>query len=1223
MNSFDIIINKLEAFIKKYYTNELIKGIFLFVAFGLLCFLLITTVEYFFWLPSIARGILFWIFVAIETFLFIAFIGYPLFYLLKLKKGISHKDASLLIGKHFPDVDDKLINVIELSETTEKSELLVASIDQKSLDINPIPFNLAIDFKKSTAFAKYLIIPFFFILIFWLSGSLSSFISSYTRVSDYATFYEEPAPFSFVILNDSLSVLENRAFELKVNTIGDFVPEEVYIILNEEHYLLQKNNNNFTYSFPKALSASTFSLEANAVNSKEYVLDVIAVPSILDLKLHLNYPRYTGKKDEILNNTGSVTVPEGTSISWNLNVKNTNAIVFKTDTDSKSFSKITNTNFEFKKRLFNNINYQILTSNTQVHNFEKLEYTLTVVKDEYPKINAQFINDSINANIKFFVGEASDDYGIGNIELVYYPRKDENSKKTIIINKSSGSFNRFYYTYPEGLDLIEGEDYSLFFQVSDNDAVHKGKISKSQVFTFANFTKDELEEHRLDAQQNSINSLSKSVEEFKEQNEKLKEINANQRQQKELSFNDKNEVKDFLKRQKMQEKQMKKFTEQLKENLKSDEKEKDDAFKKLLQERLERQELEFKKNEELLKELDKIADKISKEDLKKKLEELGKKQVSNERNLEQILELTKRYYVIEKASKLQQELEKLAEKQEELSKDDSDKNNAKVQDSINKEFDKLTKEFDKLNKDNQKLKKPMDLNSSKRKEDRIKDDQKEALENLEKNNASDKDKNSGDNNSDDNEVGDKQKGENKKEAQKKQKSAAEKMKQMSDGMKKQMMSASGGETIEEDVEMLRKILDNLIVYSFEQEELMDDIKDIDASNYNFSSKLKAQHNLRELFTHVDDSLFALSLRRAELAEDINEEIADVYFNIDKALEVFADTRIYQGVSNQQFALTSSNKLASLLANIMGNMQMSMNPSQGSGEGKGFQLPDIIKSQEELNEKMKKQGEKKGDKKEGSAAGDKPGDKKGDKPGDKPGDGKEGKGKPGSKGKSGKKGEGDKPGEKGSGKSGQGKSGKQGKGGQQGKDGKQGKNGVKGKGSGQGNGGNSNSPNGEPGGEGEGQGKGKTDKMGNGFGETESESKELFEIYKQQQKLRNKLEDQLKDIQGAGAKSIAKNLIKQMESVEDQLLDNGIRPDVTKRMENLKHQLLKLQHATVEQGKDKKRNSKSNTKRFAPNSIQKNPFIEEYLEQLELLNRQVLPLQNNYKKKVNIYFKSGD
>ena len=52
-----------------------------------------------------------------------------------------------------------------------------------------------------------------------------------------------------------------------------------------------------------------------------------------------------------------------------------------------------------------------------------------------------------------------------------------------------------------------------------------------------------------------------------------------------------------------------------------------------------------------------LAEKISEEELQEKLEELGKKQQNNKKNLQQILELTKRYYVTKKAEKIQKAAE--------------------------------------------------------------------------------------------------------------------------------------------------------------------------------------------------------------------------------------------------------------------------------------------------------------------------------------------------------------------------------------------------------------------------------------------------------------------------------------------------------------------------------------------------------------------------------------
>ncbi len=63
-----------------------------------------------------ARTLLFWLFVIVELGLLIKFIVIPLAKLFKLQKGINYEDASKIIGRHFPEVNDKLLNVLQLHQ---------------------------------------------------------------------------------------------------------------------------------------------------------------------------------------------------------------------------------------------------------------------------------------------------------------------------------------------------------------------------------------------------------------------------------------------------------------------------------------------------------------------------------------------------------------------------------------------------------------------------------------------------------------------------------------------------------------------------------------------------------------------------------------------------------------------------------------------------------------------------------------------------------------------------------------------------------------------------------------------------------------------------------------------------------------------------------------------------------------------------------------------------
>ncbi len=1129
MSTFGIIQQKLEQFIKKYYTSELIKGIILFFSIGLLYFLITLLVEYFLWLDQTGRTILFWAFVVVEVGLFIRFIAFPLARLFNLQKGIGHEEASKIIGDHFPEVSDKLLNVIQLNQNQRESELLAASIDQKAGEIQPVPFKRAINLKRNVKYLKYAAIPVLVFTLVSLLGEEDTFSSSYERVVNYDTAYEAPAPFRFIVLNEGLTAIENRSHTLKIRTEGDVIPENASISYGDESYYLQQTAPGlFEHTFLQPTESIDFRLTANAVTSREYSLNVLKIPSLLSFEMILDYPKYTGKKDETVRSTGNATIPEGTKVKWNLSAQNTSEVSLKTRDTSYLFTE-KGANFSYQKGIYRRLDYAITTSNENLRDYENLSFTLGVIKDEYPEMELQFKQDSLDGQQMYFLGRVSDDYGLTKLQLVYYPDGDEGKKeiKTLPLNKTN--FDQFIYAFPADLPLQEGTSYDYYFEIFDNDVIHSYKSSKSVIYSFRKLTKDELEKEQLKNQDESIKGLDKSLENLKDQEKRLEDIAKTQKEKNDLNWNDKKKLENFIKRQKQQEEMMKNFSKELKENLENfqPENEEEDPFKEQLEKRLEENEERLKENEKLLDELEKLQEKIDKEELSEKLEKLAKQNKNQEKNLEQLLELTKRYYVTKKAEKLAEELYQLGEKQEKLAVEPDEDNTKEEQEKLNEEFEEYQKEKEELEKDNKELKDPMDIPDDENGEKEVEQDQQKATEELEN-----------------------------KEPQKakvSQKKAGKKMKEMGKKIAAKMQ-AGQMETIEEDVEMLRQILDNLVVFSFEQEDLMDEFKKTDYGNPVFGKKLTVQNDLKLNFQHIDDSLFTLSLRHPLIGGTINESITDVQYNMDKSLDRLAQNQLRQGISSQQYTITGANELAILLSDLLNNMQMQMDgkgsgksgkgkPSDGEGGGSGFQLPDIIKQQESISEKME-----------------------------------EGMNK-GKKGKEGKEGDGE------------GESGGQGDGDGSGEDGENGR---------------------------DSKGGDKKGEPGEGEGDNEEMNGELFEIYKQQQQLRQQLEDRLskEGLNGKGG-----DLLRQMEGIEQQLLDKGFNQRTLQQMLNLQYELLKLDKADFEQGQESKRESRANRRKYNNELRMSQDDIKKYFNTTEILNREALPLRPDYKQKVKTYFKN--
>ncbi|MNF37613.1 hypothetical protein D3C84_185380 [compost metagenome] len=1082
-----VIYQKLEAFIKKFYLNELIKGMIFFIGLGLLYFLVTLFIEYFLWLKPLGRTVLFWLFVIVELYLLLRFILFPIFKLFRLQKGMDYRQASTIIGNHFSEVNDKLTNFLQLSENVEQSELLIASIEQKAIALQRVPFGKVINFNRNQKYLPLAIIPILLFLFFYLSGNSTIISHSLNRVVHFNQQFLPPAPFQFIVINSNLQTEQNKDFVVRVKTEGKVVPENVMFFLNEESYFMESVGVGlFEFRITKAVENLRFHFEANDVSSPDYELQVVTVPSISNFEMLLNFPAYLNRKPELVRGSGNAIIPEGTRVTWKMSTIATQSIDWKEGINTVPFVKAENS-FVLSKNVIQNTEYQILTSNNQVKNHEKLNYQLSVIKDQYPSIDVKPAPDSLKVRSRYVIGQIADDYGLSKLQIVYYERGKPHNAKRGTIASSRNAFDQFVFAFPSNLPVVEGVSYDYYFEVFDNDALHHFKSARSSVFSDRVATVEEKEDQILQQQNDNINSLEKSL---KSQDRQLSEIDKLQKIGKEkdnFEFKDQQKVDEFVKRQKQQDQMMQEFAKKMKSDL--------DKFnsesKEELQKRLEKVDKDLEKNEKLLDELQKLNDKIDNEELLKKLDNFKQSSKNQTRTLEQLVELTKKFYVEQKAEQVADKLEKLSEKQSELSEKERE-NNLENQEEINKAFDKIQEELDELEKENKELKSPLDLPKEDLKEKSIDEDLKKAGEELQKSNRD--------------------------KARPKQKNASKKMMEISMKMK-ESMEASESEQMEEDVKMLRQILDNLLAFSLSQENVMGQFKSLKAGSPSFNKYIKQQQNLKQQFKHVDDSLFAISLRNPKIAESVTKEIGNIEYNIDKSLETLSDAQISKGLSHQQYTVSSANKLADLLSDTLSNMQMSMSGmgmgKPKPGQGQGMQLPDIIKKQQGLGEKMKD------------------GIKKGEKPGaDRPG--------------------------------------------QQEKEGK---------------------------GTGEG-------------GDSEGDAKAIMEIYKEQKQLREALEKELNK-QGLGGNG--QSTLEQMKQIEKQLLNKGFKNETLQKIIQVEQELLKLNTAIQEQGEENKRQSETNKKEFYNHSNALPPALLDYLNSIEILNRQSLPLRSNFNQKVQEYF----
>ena len=504
-DNYQLLLEKLDQFTRKYNANQMIRGTLYSIGLILALFLLVSLLEHQFFFGKGMRKFMFYSFMGSSILALGFWVFIPMFHYFRLGKLISHEQAASIIGDHFSDVKDKLLNVLQLkqqaNQNTEQAALILASINQKTEEIKPVPFKAAIDFNQNRRYLRYALPPLL-LLIVLLFAAPSLIKESTNRLINNNREFEKDAPFSFIIDQQDLSVVQFSDFVLKVQVEGNVLPNEVYIDIDNYQYRLTKNSNNeFTYQFSNVQKDTKFTLFSSGVTSKGYLLGVLKKPNILGFEVQLDYPGYTKRKDEKLQNIGDLVVPNGTKINWVFNAAHTKDILLKFtgESDPVNADRFDNELFSYKKQAFKDESYKLYVSNDFLPLADSVSYTLNVIPDLHPNIRVEQFIDSTESKLLYFVGDAADDYGLLSLSFNWRIKKANGTQGELnTVKMKKPDANQIQYDYAWDLrDIIlqPGDEVIYFFEVYDNDAVNGSKSSRTNPLLYKLPTIEEMEEH--------------------------------------------------------------------------------------------------------------------------------------------------------------------------------------------------------------------------------------------------------------------------------------------------------------------------------------------------------------------------------------------------------------------------------------------------------------------------------------------------------------------------------------------------------------------------------------------------------------------------------------------------------------------------------------------------------------------------------------------------------
>ena len=545
------IINILEKFAKKFYLNNLIKGLFWFILFSVSLLFVLSTIENLFWLNSTFRLILLILLIISLTTFFSYYIALPVLRYFGLLREKSYKDFALLLG-NYSNTDDKILSALELFELNElnKNELLLNELSRRSNELSKINIKNFLNIKEyyKWIIGNISILAIFFTLSFTFP---KQFINPLVRISNYNKIFPKDYGFRVNILNTNFYTESGKSFVLNFEITGDKIPKNIYILSNGNQFIPKKTlNNRYEYIFENITENTIFQIIAEDWSSDKYEIKVYNKPNIYRLVANIIYPNYTKINNEQFVNIFSYSVPRGTKIMFSFNMKDADSLIIVNGDILNKYS--VKNKLDYQIQILKNESIQIITKSIQSPLQDTTNIYITEIPDAYPQILVQVQKDTFSIMHYYVSGSISDDYGFTKLLAIYkLTRKDSTINGKIPINISNNDLiQNFNFDVDFSFLNLQPDDIIHFYlEIYDNDAMAGPKATKSREYEIKIPTKEEIQieqSKQLQAANSKFSNIQKELNDIKNE---LKHLENQWKLERKFNYEQKQKWENLIKKQ--------------------------------------------------------------------------------------------------------------------------------------------------------------------------------------------------------------------------------------------------------------------------------------------------------------------------------------------------------------------------------------------------------------------------------------------------------------------------------------------------------------------------------------------------------------------------------------------------------------------------------------------------------------------------------------------------
>ncbi len=487
---------------------------------------------------------------------------------------LSQHRFALFVERRCPPLQQRLISALELSDTAPSfhSPALLAAVRERATALlrtaNPAQI---LDRRPLYAYLRLLGGAAAVVL---LCGALfgNDLVQAAQRCAHPLTAYERPPRTLITVQPGNLEIIKGDDATLQVHFAGD-KPRRARIERRpsaeapyQTEELVVDRADSVAYTFPQVQRSFRYAIAVGDDRSPEYEVRVIDPPAVKRLRLHYQYPAYSQLPDRIEEEGGDIQGLPGTRVALEIaaNKPLSKATLVLDDTLSIA-AQLDGATARVAFQIDRPGAYHItLVDRKGATNRDPIRYAIQVREDQKPEVaivdpgRDSDLPESLKVLLK---AEASDDFSVEEIALVYRVNNGSEQRRALPINPSAElrtSASSVESSKPQrevlisyiwdlsAANLLPEDRIYYHLEALDNNQVSGPQKGQSRQYVLRFPSLYELYSEADQAQEEQLSSLDELAAEGQAHQEYIERVRRELLKSEELSWEQKKELESTL-----------------------------------------------------------------------------------------------------------------------------------------------------------------------------------------------------------------------------------------------------------------------------------------------------------------------------------------------------------------------------------------------------------------------------------------------------------------------------------------------------------------------------------------------------------------------------------------------------------------------------------------------------------------------------------------------------